>query len=268
MRYSERRRIHMFRQVISNPKVGLLMFFCVFLKSIRLLALLFLAPTFAAAQHEDAPFPPGAPAAPCQALGARAFDDLRVFNGAAPVPVVSDCGDHGRPAGACFTQYLNLAKPTDYQGDLVAPGATQGAWSCAMIGGWSGWVPTDRLAPVPATPAITTGQWLGFWVNTHVGASRDRLILTRSPAGHGKIHVEGKAYYTTTAHAVNYGGVSGEALAMGPFLHILDPAEQPVCILDLKYDIPSGTFRAVDNQRCGGFNVSFNGVWRRVTSKK
>jgi hypothetical protein len=244
------------------------MFLCVFPKPLRLLALLFLALTSAAAQNKDAPSPPGAPAAPCQASGAPDFDGLRVFNGAAPVPMVSDCGGHGRPADACFTQYLNLAKPSDYQGDLIAPDAAQGAWSCAMIGGWSGWVPTDRLAPVPATPAITTRQWLGIWVNTHVGASRDRLVLTRSPAGHGKIHVEGKAYYTNAARAVSYGGVSGDALAMGPFLHILDPAEPPICILDLKYDIPSETFRAVDNQRCGGFNVSFNGVWRRATSKK
>jgi len=55
---------------------------------------------------------------------------------------------------------------------------------------------------------------------------------------------------------------------MGPFFHILDPAEPPTCVLDLKYDISSETFRAVDNQQCNGFNVSFNGVWRRATAEK
>jgi hypothetical protein len=237
------------------------------LKSIRLLALLFLALTFAAAQNKDAPFPPGAPAAPCEPHGSATFAGLGVFNGTAPVPLVSGCG-HGRPTGSCYTQYLSLTKPDEYQGDLIAPGATQGGWSCAMAGGMSGWLPNDRLAPVPATPAVSTQQWLGTWVNTHVGASHDRLILTRSPAGHGVVHVHGTAYYTNAAHNVNYGGVDGNALAMGPFLHIVDQTEPPVCILDLKYDIPSETFRAVDNQRCGGFNVSFNGVWRRVASKK
>ena len=243
------------------------MLFCVFPRHILFLALPLLALHFAAvAQVKGAPA--GAPTAPCESSGAPDFVGLRVFNGAAPVPRVYDCGSHGNPAGVCFTQYLDLAKPEEYQGDLIAPGATQGAWSCAMIGGWSGWVPTDRLAPVPATPAITTQQWLGIWVHTHVGASRDRLVLSRSPAGNGKIHVEGNAYYTNLAHNVHSGEVSGDALAMGPFLHILDTADQPGCILDLKYDIPTETFRAVDNQQCGGFNVSFDGVWRRLAPRK
>ncbi len=248
--------------------MGAIISFYVLLKCIRLPALVFLASTLASAQNTAGSMPPGAPTTSCKPSGAAAFDGLRVFSGDAPVPWISDCGGHGRPAGTCSSQYLDPAKPSDYQGDLVAPGTTQGAWSCAMIGGWSGWIPTDRLAPVPTTPAITTQQWLGLWVNTHAGAGRDRLILTRSPAGHGKIHVEGKAYYTNAAHSVSSGEISGEALALGPFLHILDAAEQPGCILDLKYDVPAETFRAVDNQQCGGFNVSFDGVWRRATSKK
>ena len=61
--------------------------------------------------------------------------------------------------------------------------------------------------------------------------------------------------------------VSGDAIALGPFLHILDHGEQPCCVLDLKYDVASRTFRAVDNQLCGGFNVTFDGVWHQTTSK-
>ncbi len=241
------------------------MFFRVFPRPI-LLAVALLGSPFAAAQY-GAPLPAGAPAVACKAHDALTFDGLRVFNGTAPVPLVSGCGQ-GRPAGTCYTQYLRLTKPNEYQGDLVAPGITQDGWSCAMVGGWSGWVPNDRLAPVPATPAITTRQWLGTWVNTHVGAGRDRLILTHSRAGHGVIRVDGKAYYTNAAHSVNYGGLGGDALAMGPFLHIVDQSDQPGCILDLTYNPANGTFRAVDNQRCGGFNVSFDGVWRRLVPKK
>ncbi|MGO4211529.1 hypothetical protein AB4Y89_00195 [Terriglobus sp. 2YAB30_2] len=234
---------------------------------IRLFALLCLTSIVAAAQNNVAPSPPGAPTIPCDPSGAPDFASLRVFNGTAPVPRVYDCGSHGNSAGVCFTQLLDLARPEDYQGDLIAPGATQGAWTCAMVGGWSGWIPTNRLAPVPATPAITTQQWLGTWINTHVGTSRDRLVLTRSAAGQGRIHVAGKAYFTNAAHNVNFGGVSGEALAMGPFLHILDHGENDACVLDLKYNVSSDTFRAVDNQQCGGFNVSFNGVWRRASNR-
>ena len=236
------------------------MCFRVFLK--RILPL-FLALPFAPARDNGAPLPSGAPVAACEPHSAATFAGLRVFNGTAPVPLVSHCGQ-GHPAGACFTQELSLTKPDEYQGDLIAPGAAQGGWSCAMVGGRSGWVPNDRLAPVPATPAVTTQQWLGTWVNTHMGASRDRLILTRSHAGHGIVHVDGTAYYTNVAHNVNYGQMGGDALAMGPFLHIVDQTVQIGCTLDLRYDPASQTIRAVDNQRCGGFNVTFNGVWRRL----
>ena len=61
--------------------------------------------------------------------------------------------------------------------------------------------------------------------------------------------------------------MSGDALAKGPFLHILDTGDQPGCALDLKYNLQSDTIRAVDNQHCGGFNVSFDGNWHRVTRK-
>ena len=244
------------------------MFVCVVSRSIRPFAMLFLAVTLAAAQRTDAPFPPDVPRVECKPPAALNFDGLRVFNGTAPVLMAFHCGDKGSEAAACHTEYLDLTKPEEYQGDLIAPGATQGRWTCAMVGGWSGWIPTDRLSPVPSTPAITTQQWLGTWVTGHVGTTGDRLVLTRSAEGHGLIHVEGRADYTNVAHNVHSGEVSGDAVAMGPFLHILDHGQQPDCVLDLKYDVPTGTFRAVDNQLCGGLNVSFDGVWRRPTSKK
>ncbi len=253
------------------------MLLCILHKSIRLLTPLFLAFNIAEAQNEaqkkDAPFPPDVPMVECKSPVASDFDSLRVFNGTAPVLMAFHCGEKGSQATACHTEYLDLAKPEQYQGDLIAlpppgaPGATQGRWSCAAVGGWSGWIPTDRLAPVPPTPAITTQQWLGTWVTGRV-VGHDRLVLTRSAEGNGKIHVEGRAYYTNIAHNTASGDVSGDALAMGPFLHVLDTGEQSGCALDLKYDVPSGTFRAVDNQQCGGFNVTFDGIWRRASSKK
>jgi hypothetical protein len=67
---------------------------------------------------------------------------------------------------------------------------------------------------------------------------------------------------------VNSGRIGGDALAMGPFLHIVDRAVQAGCVLDLMYNPTNETFRAVDNKQCGGFNISFNGVWRRLASGK
>ncbi len=231
------------------------------------LALLLFAASGAKAQSKNAPLPPDVPAVECKPPVAFDFNALRVFNGTAPILMNFHCGDKGGQADACHAEYLDLAKPEQYQGDLISPGITQGRWTCAMVGGWSGWIPTDRLAPVPSTPAITTQQWLGTWDSGPVGKHGDRLILTRSAEGHGKIHVEGRAHYTNIAHNVASGEVSGDAIALGPFLHILDHGEQPDCVLDLKYDLASGTFRAVDNELCGGFNVSFDGVWHRINAK-
>lgn len=223
---------------------------CVVPSFIQTLALLFVAVTLAAAQNKDAPLPTDVPKVECKPPAASNFNGLRVFNGTALVLMAFHCGDKGSAADACHAEYLDLGKPEDYQGDLIAPGITQDRWTCAMVGGWSGWIPTDRLSPVPSTPAITTQQWLGTWVDRHVGTNGDRLVLTRSAEGNGKIHVEGRAYYTNAAHNVHSGKISGDAVAMGPFLHILDYGLQPDCVLDLKYDVPSGTFRAVDNQLC------------------
>ena len=243
------------------------MFFRLLPRSILWSALfLFTAPT-AGAQSKDAPLSPDFPAVECKSPAASNFDGLRVFKGTAPVLMAFHCGEKGDDADACHAEYLDLAKPDEYQGDLIAPGATQGRWTCAMVGGWFGWVPTDRLAPVPSTPAITTQKWLGTWTNGNVGTWGDRLIMTRSAEGPGKIHVEGRASYTNIAHNVSSGQVSGDAVAKGPFLHILDHGEMPDCILDLTYDLVSEAFRAVDNQLCGGHNVTFDGVWRRTTLK-
>jgi len=232
------------------------------------LALLAFVVTSATAQTKDAPLPPDVPKVECTPPTVSSFDGLRVFSGTTPVLMAFHCGDKGGDASACHAEYLDLGKPDDYQGDLIAPGTTHGRWTCAMVGGWSGWIPTDRLSPVPATPAITTQQWLGTWENTHMGIKGDRLVLSRSAAGHGRIHVEGKATYTNAAHNVSSGTLGGDAIAMGPFLHILDHGEQSGCVLDLKYNSTSDTVRAVDNQLCGGVNVSFDGVWRRVKTAK
>lgn len=225
-------------------------------KLIFAIALLAMSAVVVAQNKKAEPLPP-IPASPCEPRLASAFSDLRVFDGTAPIPLAMHCGEGD--STACHTEFLDLLKPDEYQGDLIAPAAVQGTWTCAQVGGWSGWVPTDRLSPVPSTPAVTTEQWLGTWSAPRVG----RLVLSRSAAGHGLIHVEGVATYTNIAHNTSSGEVSGDAVAMGPFLHIVDSGQQSGCILDLKYNLLTKSFRAVDNQQCGGHNVTFNAVWQR-----
>ena len=51
---------------------------------------------------------------------------------------------------------------------------------------------------------------------------------------------------------------------MGRFLHIVDSG----CILNLKYNLLTKSFRAVNNQQCGGHNVTFNAIWQRRPGSK
>lgn len=213
----------------------------------------------ALAQHDGQSLPLGAPTSTCDFHGARALDHLRVFNGTAGVPYVYECGQN-RPAGTCLSRILNPTKPLPYDNSVIGVDHTQGAWSCVSAGRDSGWVPTDRLSPLPATPAITTAEWLGTWFV--VGGGTDSLTLTRSKAGRGIIHVSGDASHTNAANNVNIGGVDADAVAAGPFLHIVDGEDDMACILDLKYNASDHSFRATDNGQCGGFNVSFDGDYK------
>lgn len=231
--------------------------------TVRILALAATAAITAPAQ-QNAPVPSDIPTVECKPPVATSFSALRVFQGTEPVLMAFHCGEPNASPGTCHAELLDPTKPDTYQGDLIAPGQAQGRWTCAMVGGWFGWIPSDRLAPVPATPAITTRQWLGTWVDSHPASKGNRLVLTRSAAGGGIVHVEGHAQHTNIAHNTNTGEVSGDALAYGPFLHILDKAEQPGCVLDLKLDPATDTLRAVDNQQCGGFNVTFDSIYHRA----
>ena len=219
-----------------------------------------------AAQDRIAPTRPPLPSVACKPPVAADFASLRVFNGTAPVPLAMYCGE--QDATACHIETLDLTKPDVYQGDLIAPAGPQGFWTCALVGGWAGWVPSARLSPVPSTPAITTQQWLGMWSDSRAGAAGDRLVITRSAKGHGIIHVEGHAQFTNAAHNTDTGQVSGDAIAMGPYLRIFDQGGMDGCVLDLTYNSSTDSFRAVDNQQCGGHNVSFNASYhRRISSK-
>ena len=121
------------------------------------LALLSFSATVAAAENKDAPLPPDVPMVECKPPAAFDFSGLRVFNGTAPVLMAFHCGDKGSDAAACHAEYLDLAKLEIYQGDLIAPGTTQGRWTCAMVGGWSGWIPSDGAGEEEVHTEATAG---------------------------------------------------------------------------------------------------------------
>ena len=213
--------------------------------------------------------PAGAPTLPCNVPVVRDASKLLIVTGDAPVTYVFACG-HNRPAGQCAVM---TAKP----GSSELPGTTrfmsvreqQNGWTCVQPNdSTSGWIPSDRLAPLPPTPAVPTADWLGWWhqgEEVH-GIKNDRLLITRSKTPK-TLHVSGRAYWYGLNDNVHFGEVDADASAYGDTLHVVEGEDPGTCIVDLIYHPTTHTFTASDNMNCGGMNVRFLREWQRFTPK-
>jgi hypothetical protein len=229
---------------------------------IAALAALLLAPRLLAQEN---PLPPGAPTATCDFHGAHTLDALRVFNGATPIPFVFSCGQN-RPAGTCIRNDIKPASTEPLSSKVIGVDNTESSWSCVFAEGVSGWVPSDRLSPLPDTPTISSTDWLGWWRSGKDVPSlkNDRILITRS-SNPRILHVSGRAYWYGINHNIHFGQVDADAVAHGPLLHIVEGPDDNACILDLIYNPATRTFNALDNSQCGGMNVRFSGEWTRFT---
>jgi hypothetical protein len=215
---------------------------------------------------QENPLPSGAPTATCDFHGAHTLDALRIFNGTAPIPFVFSCGQN-RPAGTCISNDIKPDSTEPLSSKVIGVDHTEGSWSCVFAEGVSGWVPSDRLSPLPDTPAISSTEWLGWWRSGKdiPGIRNDRLLITRSPANARILHVSGRAYWYGINHNIHFGQVDADAVARGPLLHVVEGDDDSACILDLIYNPGTHTFMALDNSQCGGMNVRFSGEWTRFT---
>ena len=213
--------------------------------------------------------PAGAPTSACTVAPVREASKLLVVTGEAPVPYVFACG-HNRPAGQCAVMTAkpgtaNLPSTTRY----MSAGEQRNGWTCVEPNdSTSGWIPSDRLAPLPPTPAITTADWLGSWRQGKDSPriKNDRLLITRSRTPK-TLHVSGSAFWYGLKDNVHTGGVDADASAYGDTLHIVEGSDAFSCIVDLVYHPETHTFTASDNSNCGGMNVRFLGEWQRFTAK-
>ena len=124
-------------------------------------ALLLLIAYSANIRAEDAPIPPDTPSEKCEAVPARTLDGLRILAGTDPVPFVFSCPAIPAAAATCRSA---PGRQTDSRASS-SRSITQGAWSCIFADSVSGWVPSNRLGPMPDTPAIPAADWLGWWRN-------------------------------------------------------------------------------------------------------
>ena len=128
-----------------------------------------------------------------------------------------------------------------------------GAWTCAGFQNGPRWVRSAELRAVPADTTPRSAAWVGRWT---VPAG----TATIRPGSGDTLRIEGHAWWLGGRGVSHSGSIRALAVPSGNRVHFVEET----CILDLalvgKYIV------AGDNERCGGMNVRFWGIWRRSVS--
>jgi hypothetical protein len=157
-------------------------------------------------------------------------------------------------------------KPYIVPGDLVVLGAKFGDYVCADYDGGrgdlGGWLPAAAIEPAPAE--TDPAAWIGDWKRVEA-----KIKIRKGDEG---LTAEGDATFgaldpsRVKRGAVNVGEFSAPLLIKDGNASLIDkdadPKDSFACRLRFAR---SGSFLFVrDNMQCGGFNVSFSGLYRRA----
>jgi len=204
---------------------------------------------------------PVPPREKCEYGGTGGNETLRRVAGKDPAPFFFACQENNRNAGP-----TGCVESTVPAGFITSVKNESNGWACIHEEGFvSGWIPSDRLEPIPNEPKPATADWLGWWRNgpDARGVKNDRLLITRGQEP-SSLHVSGRAYWYGLNGNVHFGGVTAEAVPVGPYLHVVERADGGCVVeLALSRDDKGLKMQADDNQECGGMNVRFAGTWRK-----
>lgn len=148
------------------------------------------------------------------------------------------------------------------QADTVLAGPERNGFRCAYYvtakgKPMAGFLPSANLEPAQAPRTLDLAFLTGRWV------SGDNDI-TFSAAANGQIHAEGLATYASGT-TVNTGDFSEDAKPGGEELRFGDSQDEASCLVTVQR---RGPYLLVsDNLRCGGLNVSFQGLYVRGNTK-
>lgn len=200
----------------------------------------------------------GAPAAAQTVCAAPGPDDAgvvlaRVREGTHRAPLHRPCGTGG--ARMCAGPAYLLP------GDTVLVHGHVAGWDCVTYATTrrttSGWLPAGRVEALRvAAPAMAA--WRGDW-------ERVLSSLELRPAGR-QLAVAGDATWYGAPHpdgerSVHIGEVHARATPRGDRWQ----GEDDLCRLRLRLLPPY--LLAADNDQCGGYNVTFSGIYRRATRR-
>jgi hypothetical protein len=144
-------------------------------------------------------------------------------------------------------------------GDTVVVNRAEGDWTCGYLtarkGSTPGWVHSSDIRPADFDPSPPPAAWTGAWTQ---GENRMEIETAKTP---GTLQLDGEAYWHGRGDNVHEGSFSGEAVPVGNHLHYAE-GDGDACTVDLS--LFANYIVANDNNRCGGMNVRFWGVWKRA----
>jgi hypothetical protein len=125
-----------------------------------------------------------------------------------------------------------------------------------------GWLPRAALVNV-ATPAAGTAAWLGKWSEV------EKNYIVVKPGGRpGTLAFTGQSIWESRGGGQNVGEIGDESdrpkigIPRGGYVQLGDPKDQNAC--QLKMRLMGPYLVVIDNYKCGGFNVSFKGLYRHI----
>lgn len=130
-------------------------------------------------------------------------------------------------------------------------------WICGYVedksGATSAWVAAKDLRELRPDPNPPLAAWFGTW------SQYDDRIQIEPAKEPSKLHLTGHAIWHGRGDVEHSGDLDGEVVPSGNHLHYSEGPE--ACTVDLT--LFGEYLVANDNDRCGGMNVRFWGVWKR-----
>ncbi len=155
-------------------------------------------------------------------------------------------------SNGCMTDPAALGTPVQVY-------RSQGEWTCGYVSGRQGagpaWILTEALRVVPSSKDPLLSAWSGHWTD---GYNHLRIGAGQKA---GTLHLVGTAQWQGR-YSTHSGGLEGSSSPTGNNLHFVEDS----CTVDLTlighYIVMS------DNMGCGGANVRFQGIWKRLQPKR
>lgn len=161
----------------------------------------------------------------------------------------------GCPAAgeACITNSYLI------DGDEVIVSKLREGFACAYYvqSDTAGWIPLNQIEPVATEQAPQPAQWAGRWQ----GRGDNRISITHAE-GTG-LAIAGRAFWPAARpselYSVRTGEIAGHLDQIGTRARYDD---NDLC--EVNFTLLGQYLLAGDNNRCGGMNVSFTGVYTRA----